>query len=249
MVTARRALPGKDTKAVIRGACTELESALNTAEIRRVLVDPAWDFSDASAPAVTVTLLANTVHALAAAQALPAADSTRALETALRAHRISCTVRMTDRFDPDPALIIALSRAADALAMARLVLAHLTPSQAAAHRLHTALAQADIDAFSIRASDNGITFGEMAAEHALTLGETVLDDSWPLQLNLNDWHHLERLAETLSDVLTTKLGGPIEVRADPRCNHCSRPHEVVLGRMSIEQTDRLASLVERGLSP
>ncbi|MFF4755287.1 hypothetical protein ACWD5R_41060 [Streptomyces sp. NPDC002514] len=39
--------------------------------------------------------------------------------------------------------------------------------------------------------------------------------------------------------------------ADPRCRRCNAPHEVVLGWMSIDQTERLAVLVERGnqLSP
>lgn len=167
-------------------------------------------------------------------------DAARTFEAALRREGIAATVTTTDVMEPETALQLTIGSIAEAPALAKVILGSLTGPYADAHRLSSALTTADIEAPSLRPHGDDIAIGHITADYALLLGE-VLGESWPDDLDLNDWRDLDTLADGLAKVLTTTTGSTVPVESDPRCSQCLEPHKIVIGPIDSAQTRRLAA--------
>ena len=231
-----------DTSEANFAALQRLDVALTAAGVYRNLINTGEEDG-----AVTAILILNglgqVMNDSAAASPLPVPDAARAFESLLRVKGIEAAVSMTDMLEPDAAIRIVLRRAHDAAALADLILGNLLEPYAAAHRLRTAMAAAGIKAPNIRAHGDAISIGHVAAEEALTLGEVLLGDSWPEELDLDSWADLEKLAEGLSQVLAAVTGAGVLVESDPCCSRCRGVHEVTIGRINDQQAHRLADAV------
>jgi hypothetical protein len=231
-----------DTGETALEAHRQLAVALHAAGVYRTLI--STEDADSAVTAILVTDGMSYVFADSGDTALlPASDATRAIESALRQRGVEAAVSVTDVLDPDAALRVALRSASDAFALANLILDNLPEPYAAAHRLRTVLAGADIEAASIRVRGDAISIGQITAEEALVLGEVLHGDSWLQELDLDDWRDLEKLADGLSKALAVVSGDGVSVDADPRCSRCCGVHEVTVGRISSQQAQRLADRV------
>lgn len=217
-----------------------LNTALQAAGWHRALISTSDD------GAVTAILIMDGVNQrLLGSDFLLAFGATRAFEAALDRHGVHATVTPSTALEPDFAVSVRLRQDVDALALAALILDNLSEPQAAAYRLGTALTATGIKANGIRVTRDGlITIGNLTADGGLTLGQVVLGRPWPEELNLYDWHDLERLATGLTQTLTMATGAKTLVDADPCCHRCCGVNEVTIGLISAEQAHRLAETVE-----
>ncbi|OEJ22127.1 hypothetical protein AR457_40300 [Streptomyces agglomeratus] len=200
-------------------------------------------------PAITLALLQDSMPAILIGDGLPTPAAAAAVQQGLREQGVQAQVEVQDIMG-FPALQIALATVDDTQRLADLVMSRLPEPHAASHRLRTTLATAGVKAINMRVQGGVIEVGGISATDACTL-LVILGGHLPDRIELEDWHHLEALAEMLSAALHTASGRVIDVVADPACSTCSatRTYEITLGPVAPEQARRLADAVESAVTP